>query len=63
MILYAIVYEFGKQNIPNFLKEFDDTSIKSLDDIIAFNEKHKVFAMPERRLSECCFGFREHSQS
>jgi len=39
-------WEFKHISVPDFIKELSEPEIKSINDIVAFNEKYKKFAMP-----------------
>jgi hypothetical protein len=43
------VWEFSHEEMPKFLDSFSEVRVKSLDEMIKWNEEHKSFAMPERK--------------
>jgi amidase len=49
------VWDFKNLCIPRFLQAFDECPVKSLDDIVKFNEEHKDKCLPSgmSRTSHC----------
>lgn len=48
-------WEFKHICIPRFVKAFENCPIKSVEDIVNFNEGNKEKAMPERKFTFFCF--------
>lgn len=40
------VYQLFNQSLPNFLDEFSDSEVRSLEAIIDYNEQHSDVCMP-----------------
>jgi hypothetical protein len=47
--LTNIVWEFNNTEMPKWLALFAESRVKSLDEMVKWNEEHKEFAMPERK--------------
>ena len=43
-------WDFKHIGIPKFVRAFENCPIKSVEDIVNFNEAHKGKAMPKRKL-------------
>ena len=42
----AVVNDFVTKNLPTFLDEFLECNVRSLEDIVDYNERHKDTCMP-----------------
>ena len=54
--LWCAVWEFKHYSLPEFLAYQAETGVKSLLDVIEFNEKHKDLALPPREFRVHSFG-------